>query len=146
MIVCPWKDIGRYASVIPGLEDAVQAIESLDSFEPATHQLPNGNKFIVQAGATKPAEGRDLEAHRRFLDIQYILEGQETVGWAPLETLTPAAPFNEDKDVGMFSGECDYMDIKAGYCYVVFPEDAHKPGSHLCEPANFRKIVVKLKV
>lgn len=146
MIVCPWKDIGRYAAIIPGLEEAVKAIDALQSLEPATYPLPDGCKFIVQQGTTKPAEGRDLEAHRRFLDIQYILEGQETVGWAPLETLTPAAPFNEDKDVGMYSGECDYMDIKAGYCYVVFPEDAHKPGSHLEQPVNFRKIVVKLKV
>jgi len=146
MIVCPWKDIGRYASVIPGLEEAVKAINALESLEPATHPLSDGNRFMVQAGTTKPAEGRDLEAHRRYLDIQYILEGKEVVGWAPLETLTPAAPFNEEKDVGMFSGACDYMEIQAGYCYVAFPEDAHKPGSHITEPNDFRKIVVKLKV
>jgi len=146
MIVCPWKDIGRYASVIPGLEEAVKAINALTDLTPATHPLPDGCKFIVQQGTTKSAEGRQLEAHREFLDIQLILEGGETVGWAPVETLTPAGEFNTEKDAGMYTGKCDYMFIQPGYCYVVFPEDAHMPGSHLETPVDYRKIVVKLKV
>ena len=146
MIVCPWKDIARYESVIPGLADAVKAINALTDFTPATHPLPNGCKFIVQQGTTKLAEGRQLEAHRQFLDIQLILEGGETVGWAPVETLTPAGEFNTEKDAGMYTGKCDYMFIQPGYCYVVFPEDAHMPGSHLETPVDYKKIVVKLKV
>ena len=146
MIVCPWKDIGRYTSVIPGLEEAVKAINALTDLTPATHPLPDGCKFIVQQGTTKPAEGRQLEAHRKFLDIQLILEGGETVGWAPVETLTPAGEFNTEKDAGMYTGACDYMFIQPGYCYVVFPEDAHMPGSHLETPVDYKKIVVKLKV
>ena len=46
----------------------------------------------------------------------------------------------------MYDGKCDYMNIEAGYCYVVFPEDAHKPGSHLDVPTDYVKMVVKLKV
>ena len=146
MIVCPWKDIGRYESVIPGLADAVKAINALTDFTPATHPLPNGNKFIVQQGTTKPVEGRQLEAHRAFLDIQLILEGGETVGWAPVDTLTPAGEFNTEKDAGMYTGTCDCLFIRPGYCYVVFPEDAHMPGSHVDTPVDYKKIVVKLKV
>ena len=48
MIVCPWKEIGRYEAVIPGLADAVKAINALTDFTPATHPLPGGNKFIIQ--------------------------------------------------------------------------------------------------
>ena len=146
MIVCPWKDLGRYAAVIPGLAEAVEAINALTDFTPATHPLPDGCKFIVQQGTTKAAEGRQLEAHRKFLDIQYILEGGETVGWAPVDTLTPAGEFSTEKDAGMYTGHCDYLFIQPGYCYVVFPEDAHLPGSHLETPVDYKKIVVKLKV
>ena len=43
MIVCPWKDIARYAPVIPGLEEAVAAVSALESFEPRTVPLSGAN-------------------------------------------------------------------------------------------------------
>jgi YhcH/YjgK/YiaL family protein len=146
MIVCPFKDIGRYAAVIPGLEEAVQAVAALQSMEPATVPLSGGNKILVQQGTTKAAQGQLLEAHREYLDIQYIVKGAETVGWAPVDTLTLEGEFNTVKDKGMYSGHCDFMDIAEGYCYVVFPEDAHMPGSHLDIPSQYQKLVIKLKV
>ena len=72
MIVCPLKDLSRYASVIPGLEEAMKVINGITSLEPATYPLSCG-KVMVQQGTTKPGEGRQLEAHRKFLDIQYIV-------------------------------------------------------------------------
>ena len=146
MIVCPWKDIGRYSAVIPGLEEAIKAAAELTDLTPRTIPLSGENKILVQENTTKPAEGQLLEAHREFLDIQYILEGGETVGWAPIEKLTLSGEFNTAKDKGMYAGECDFMDIRAGYCYVVFPEDAHMPGSHLEVPQEYTKLVIKLKV
>ena len=146
MIVCPWKDINRYAAVIPGLEEAVKTIEALESLEPATVPLSGGNKILVQQGTTKAAQGQLLEAHREYLDIQYIVKGKETVGWAPVDTLELSGEFNAAKDKGMYSGHCDFMEIQEGYCYVVYPEDAHMPGSHLEVPSDYVKMVVKLKV
>ena len=146
MIVCPWKDISRYAPVIPGLEEAIAAVAALESYEPRTVALSDGNKILVQQGTTKAAEGQLLEAHRNYLDIQYIVKGGETMGWAPLETLTLSGEFNTAKDKGMYAGHCDFMDIAEGYCYVVFPEDAHMPGCHLTAPQDYTKLVVKLKV
>jgi len=144
MIVCPWKDLGRYSPIIPGLEEAMAAVAALESLEPATYPLACGGKILVQQGMTKSCAGMQIEAHRNFLDIQYILEGEETVGWAPLATLTPSGEFNTAKDKGMYVGPCDYMRIAAGYCYVVYPEDGHMPGVHVDEPHAYRKIVVKL--
>ena len=146
MIVCPFKDLGRYAPVIPGLEEAIKAVSELKSMEPGTVPLSGGNKILVQQGTTKSAEGQLLEAHREFLDIQYIVKGSEVVGWAPVDTLTLDGEFNTVKDKGMYSGKCDFMNIAEGYCYVVFPEDAHMPGSHLDVPTEYQKLVIKLKV
>lgn len=143
MILCPFKELRRYGAVIPGLEEAIKTIEALPNYEAATYPLSCG-KVMVQAGATKPLEGARLEAHRRFLDIQYILEGGEVVGWAPTDALTPEGLFNEEKDVGMYTGESTAITVPAGYCYVVFPEDAHAPGKHLQTPNDYKKIVVKL--
>lgn len=145
MIVCPWKELKRYAAVIPGLEEAMEAVNKLGSYEPATYPLSCG-KFMVQQGTTKPWQDALLEAHREYLDIQYILEGEDTVGWAPVDTLTPAGEFDTEKDCGFYTGDNTPVVIKAGYCYVLFPEDAHAPCTHLEQPSDYKKIVVKLKV
>ena len=86
------------------------------------------------------------EAHRKYLDIQYIVKGKEVMGWADLADCQLVGEFNETKDVGKYSGNFEYMTINEGVCYVAFPEDAHMPGRHLDVPNDFVKVVVKLKV
>lgn len=146
MIVCPWKDLGRYAPIIPGLEEAMNVVANLPNFEAATYPLSNDGKIMVQVGQTKPWAGSELEVHHNYLDIQYVVKGQEIVGWAPTETLTLSGEFNTAKDKGMYAGVNDTMLIREGYCYVVYPEDAHAPGKHLEQANDLTKIVVKLKL
>ena len=146
MIICPWKELPRYAAVIPGLEEAIKAVEALESYEPATIPLSGSNKILVQKVTTKAWETSQLEAHREFLDIQYIISGKEMVGWAPLDTLTPADEFNTQKDKGMYTGKNTPVAIEEGYCYVVYPEDAHAPSVHMGEGGEVIKLVIKLKV
>lgn len=145
MIVCPYKELGRYAAIIPGLQEAMDAIAAMEGWNVGTIPLSDGNRILVQEGTTRLAGNRS-EAHRNFLDIQYIVEGEETMGWAPVETLTPDGGYNDVKDVAFYNGDVDFMRIGAGYCYVVFPEDAHMPGVHLDQPHNYKKMVLKLKV
>lgn len=143
MILCPFKELRRYAAVIPGLEEAIKTIEGLENWESATYPLSCG-RVMVQAGTTEPFAGALLEAHRQYLDIQYILKGQEVVGWAPTDTLTPNGEFNTEKDYGLYAGDSIPITVPEGYCYVVYPEDAHAPGTHLEAPNDYKKIVVKL--
>ena len=145
MIICPWKDIMRYESVIPGLAEAVEKINALESLEPKTYPLENGRFFIAQ-GTTISADAVPAEVHHNYLDIQYVVKGKEIMGWAPTDKLSLVGEFNVEGDCGMYDGPCQYVDIPEGICYVVFPEDAHKPARHLEEPTDFVKIVVKLKV
>ena len=144
MILCPWKDIKKYAALLPGIEEAFDAVNALEDYEPKTVQLSGGNRFFVAAGTTK--EPDVAEAHRKYLDIQYIVKGKEVVGWADLAACTPTDAFNEESDIGFYSGDFNYITVNEGICYVVFPEDAHMPGRHLDVPNDFVKIVVKLKV
>lgn len=145
MIICPWKDIMRYAPLMKGLEEAVEAVNALTEFEDKkVYPLSDGNRFFISATTTKaPALA---EAHREFLDIQYVVKGKEVVGWADLADCKIEGEFNETKDVGKYSGEFEYITVPEGICYVVFPEDAHMPSCHLDVPNDFVKVVVKLKV
>ncbi len=146
MIVCPWKDILKYAPMLDGIEEAFAQVNALRSLEPKTYPLPNGNRFFVAVGTTAPASEKLCEAHRNYLDIQFLLRGEEIVGWAPLDMLTLDGEFSTEKDVGFYAGKVDFLHIAEGNCYVAFPEDAHMPAVHLDAPTDFVKVVVKLKV
>ena len=145
MIICPWKDIMKYESVLPGIAEAFSAVNALTEYEDkAVYPLSGGNRFFVAAQGTKAP---DLaEAHQQYLDIQYIVKGKEVVGWADLEACRLEGEFNVEKDIGRYSGPFEYITIQEGVCYVAFPEDAHMPGRHLDVPNDFVKVVVKLKV
>ena len=145
MIICPWKDILKYKSMLPGIEEAFAAVNALTEYEnKANFPLSGGNRFFLAVQGTKAPDV--AEAHRQYLDIQYIVKGQEVVGYAPLETCQIVGEFNEEKDIGKYTGNFEYITIGEGMCYVAFPEDAHMPGRHLTEPNDFVKVVVKLKV
>ena len=144
MIICPWKDIKKYAPLLPGIEEAFDAVNALTDYEAKTYPLSNDNRFFVAVGTTKAPDV--AEAHRKYLDIQYIVKGKEVVGWADLDACTIQGEFNVEKDIGKYTGDFEYITINEGICYVAFPEDAHMPGRHLDVPNDFVKVVVKLKV
>lgn len=146
MIICPFNDLNRYASLIPGLEEAQKAVSEITDFTPRTIPLSDGNRILVQKNTTKAIADGKTEAHRNFLDIQYVVEGEEYVGWAPVSSLTPVDAFNEAKDVGFYTGDVAFSAITAGNCYVVFPEDAHMPGVHPHGAHEEVKLVLKLKL
>ena len=145
MIICPWKDILKYKSMLPGIEEAFAAVNALTEYQDkAVYPLSDGNRFFVSFGTTKAPDV--AEAHRQYLDIQYIVRGKEVMGYAPLEQCQLVGDFNEEKDVGKYTGPFQYMTIPEGICYVAFPEDVHMPGRHLDVPNDFVKVVVKLRV
>lgn len=146
MIICPFEDLTRYIPVIPGLEEAMAAIRDITDFTPRTIPLSGGNRINIGTFTTKDAGAGTIEAHRNYLDIQYVVAGRETMGWAPLGTLSPAGAFNQEGDIGFYTGPVEFTEIPAGICYVVFPEDAHMPTVHLDGPCTVTKMVVKLKV
>ena len=91
-------------SVHEPMPTGLKAIDAMTEWTPGTVPLSDGNRILVQEGVTKAKEEKLCEAHRKYLDIQYILEGQEYVGWAPLEQTVLEGEFSEEKDIGMYSG------------------------------------------
>lgn len=143
MIICPYKEMRRYAAVIPGLEEAMALIDSMTDPQKGTYPLSCG-KIMVQEGVTHPLEGAKLEAHREFLDIQYVLEGSEVCGWAPTDAVELLGEFDTDRDVGFYTGPSTPITMTPGMCYILYPEDAHAPCAHLEAPTEYKKMVVKL--
>jgi biofilm protein TabA len=105
---------------------------------------------LVQTYETIPAGAEvKLEAHKNYIDIQYIVSGEEMMGWADVRALRQPTAYNPDKDV--FHGtlpviEMTPVQVHPGQAAVFYPEDAHAPKLAVTEPQTVRKIVVKVRV
>lgn len=150
MILCDYQSLVKYKAQLPCLDQALACVETLRSkgFPDGRHEFAGGFLF-VQRGYTKPvAEGR-FEAHRKYIDIQYLIEGEEYALSAPVETLTAATEYDEHADIMFYDGAADspsVMHIMPGMCYIAFPEDGHIPCCTMNEARPYLKIVMKIPV
>ena len=102
----------------------------------------------VQEYTSLKADTCRFEAHNRYFDIQYVVEGEEQFGYAKREDLTEDAPYEETNDIVFFREpeEAGTVLLKAGDCIVVAPEDAHKPRCQAKEACRVKKVVIKVRV
>jgi len=109
--------------------------------------LDGANLFaLVQNYETRLREKCQFEAHRKYIDVQYVVEGTEQMGYAHVAALHNGTPYDAEKDAEMFTGEGSFIAAPAGTFIVFFPEDGHMPGVAIGGPKPVRKVVLKVKV
>ena len=98
---------------------------------------------------TKRAEACRPEAHRRYADIQYMVEGEEYIEVCPLgPDLVVHTPYDAAQDIIFFEGlvpETSFP-LTAGDFAILLPKDVHRPGVAVDEPHSVVKVVVKIDV
>ena len=93
MIVDQLANARLYAGLSPRIKDALEYLcaQDLAALEVGTYPLGEGLQVRVLRYDSRPHEKGVWEAHRHAIDLQYIVEGEEYVKYAPLDTLTPDA-------------------------------------------------------
>lgn len=147
MIVDNIDNIMFYHSMVQHLAAGMAAMEDLGgNLEVGRYEF-DGGYFMVQKGSTKPMTEGTFEAHRKYVDVQIIVEGSEEVAWADPRNLHTEIPYDPEKDAERLSGSLEHvMKMSAGMFYMAFPHDGHKPVSHTKEQQSYTKIVMKLLV
>jgi YhcH/YjgK/YiaL family protein len=113
---------------------------------PSRIELDGDRVFaMIQHYDTKPKEQGVWEAHRKYIDVQYVAEGQELMGYANLRYLQ-AGEYDAEKDFLPLQGEGSYVLMKAGTFVVLTPQDAHIPQIAVDLPQPVKKVVVKVAV
>lgn len=149
-------DIGQLdadrAFLHPALVRALEYLRSGACADPAAvgrHDILGDELYaIVSEICGSPSEEKPFERHERYIDIHYVLEGRETIGWLPLAE--GGAPYTDElaaSDYALFrpqGSEAYGIPLRAGQYAVMFPHDLHQPGN--TGGAIARKAVVKLHV
>lgn len=144
MIIDRADRILYYRELLPHIEAGLEALKSLPVPEPGRYEF-EGGYFTIQKGITRPVEEGTYEAHRRYIDVQILLEGSEELAWQDLRELETVTAYDPQKDQERLDGPKNHVIlISEGMFYAVFPNDAHKAVSHTEQPRNFLKAVMKL--
>jgi len=102
--------------------------------------------YTIQRYKTKLTHEDKLEAHRKYIDIQFLLSGEEILGYAPVKNLTVAEEYNSEKDIAFFEKPKGFtkLFLEPGLFCILFPDDAHLPCCQLDKPSEVRKVVIKI--
>ena len=147
MILDTLNNAAKYTGLKVGLSEAFGFLD-----QPGLADLPDGTYEItgdrvyavITRTSGKPLADAQLEGHRKYIDIQYVISGNECMGWSPREGLSPAADYDAGKDLEFFEGEpASVLSVPPGAFTIFLPTDAHQP---LIGDGPIHKVVIKAAV
>jgi len=150
MIVDQLERAAQYRGLNARIDRALEYLQSTDfaSMEPGKYELDGENLYVmVQCYTSKTAAEWSLfEAHRKYIDVQYVVDGNEQIGYADLASLAVEKAYDEQKDAILLKGDGDFIAARPGTFFILWPEDAHLPGRAPVAPQPMKKVVIKVKI
>jgi YhcH/YjgK/YiaL family protein len=148
MIIDRIANAHLYYTVHARFQQAFDHIHQMDvnAIPVGRYEIDDEKMFaLVQGYNTKLKDQGFWEAHRRYIDLQYIVQGAEGLGYANITRLQQGE-YDTTRDFLPLYGDGDSVTLPSGSFVLLMPEDAHMPGMALGSPAPVRKIVVKIAV
>ncbi|MET3321013.1 UNVERIFIED_ORG: YhcH/YjgK/YiaL family protein [Peribacillus simplex] len=107
----------------------------------------DGGYLFFQEGTTNHIDEGTFEAHKKYIDIQIVLNGSEYVAWAPINQLVVDVEYNAEKDVVRLNGSPKaIMKINKGMAYICLPHDGHKALKYINKATKYNKAVIKIEI
>jgi YhcH/YjgK/YiaL family protein len=149
MILDQLANAPAYEKLHPGFNAAFYFLRKTDlaSISAGRYAIDGERTYaLVQEYDTKPLAEGFLETHIRYIDIQFLITGEELIGYAPLSSQAVHTPYDNDKDIAFWEGTAEPIRVQQGQFAIFFPHDAHMPGRTTGAPAHVRKVVIKVAV
>jgi len=151
MIYDKIDNLETYAGISEDIRLGLEWLRDVNpDIEKGVYELSLRVKAIVSDYTTKEVNENGYEAHRDYIDIQYLISGEEKICCLPLEYLKETKAYNKVIDAAFFK-EADIkpqeMVVGNGYFSILFPQDGHMPGLNIKSvPVRVKKVVLKVKV
>ena len=149
MIIDNIKNKALYENLGIGIETALRYLAQTDfsGMAPGRYDIDGDKMYaLVQQYETRPHDKGQWEAHRRYIDVQYVDAGIETMGYAPIDTMMISQAYTQENDCALFAGKGDFFTVRDKTFVVFFPGDVHMPCLINNTPGLVRKVVVKVAV
>ena len=148
MILDTLTNSERQAPLHPDFAVAFDFLKRPDlvSLPAGRHEVLGKRVFaIVGKDVGKGRANARLEAHRQYIDIQYVVSGDEWIGWRDLNTCRESGQgYSAEKEIEFYTAAPEkWFQVPAGSFAIFFPEDAHAP---LAGRGPVHKVVMKVAV
>ena len=148
MIIDQRTNSHLYYALHPRIRPAFDYLQQTDlsTLNVGKYLIDGENLYaMVQQYNCKPREQGFWEAHRRYMDLQVVIQGSEKIGYANINRLAQGE-YDANKDFMPLFGEGDFLTLQNGNFALLLPQDAHMPGIAIDSLAPVRKIVIKISV
>ena len=128
-----------------GLEFLTNATPDIDN---GAYELSPRVKAIVSEYKTMEVNEYGFEAHKKFIDIQFLLKGSEKICCLPIEQLKETKTYSEENDAAFYASNTNpiEMTLGNGYFAIFYPQDGHMPQLCVNEPVDVKKVVIKVRI
>lgn len=147
MITDALENAEKYEGLHPGFAAAFAFLRQagIANLAVGRHEVDGARLYaVVGRDEGRGRGGARLEAHRRYIDIQFTVEGRELIGWADLAACRAGSHgYDEERDLEFFEGTpARWITVPRGSFALFFPDDAHAP---LAGEGPVHKVVVKVR-
>lgn len=149
MILDSIENLQLYRGLSENISKALDyvLINNLNDLAVGKHQILNDDIFVViNEYETKSELECATETHKKYIDIQIMLKGEEKIGFTSLKNQEITDQYNEEKDYTFYSAQLDYQNLREGNFAIFLPTDLHCPSIKIDKSIKVRKAVVKVKV
>ncbi|WP_301099481.1 N-acetylneuraminate anomerase [Otariodibacter sp.] len=113
------------------------------------HEIEEGIKMNVMEFQTTAAETKKAEMHRKFIDIQILISGDEAINYSVTQpTLSLFEEYHNDDDYQLIPEveNKNTIILKPNMFAIFMPYEPHKPGISVNGDKMLKKVVVKVPV
>lgn len=149
MIIDKIKNLNLYTFSNPGITRAFDFIlkSDLENLTDGRYDIDGDNVYaLVNTYDTKQSKDCFLEAHKKYIDVQYVAKGEELLGYLPFNGQKIYKEYDSEKDFMLFDAQPSFIKFMENMFAVLFPDDLHMPGIISGECGNVRKVVVKVMI
>lgn len=148
MILDDLERAARYYDLHPGFRLGFEFLRRTDlaTLAGGRHEIDGDRVFaLINRDPGRGHQGARLEAHRKYIDIQLLIDGAEEIGWRPTgQCAQVTEPYDEARDVAFFGDVPQtWIVLPTGKYMIFYPEDAHAP---LAATGPNTKAVIKVAV
>jgi YhcH/YjgK/YiaL family protein len=145
MIIDHIANYRKYVGLHPLFDRAFEFLNGLKDDDRGSFPINGKSLFASVAEVTgRGREAAKLEIHKQYIDIQYIMDGADFIGWAASSETDPGTEYDQSNDYRFVEIEpVTWVDVPRGYFVIFFPEDAHAP---LAGNDPMTKVFMKVKI
>lgn len=152
MILDRLENAKQYMGIHPGIDMVLKEVLNITSENfPEERKILEEDRVFLNFGnyETAPVEVAKFEAHRAFIDVMCMIEGEEIIYVKNTDQLSHITQEYDEKReclLAKFDTDNTPVLLTAGSFCILFPQDAHAPGQAVKAPQKVKKVIGKVRI